>query len=205
MGTVRDSMGTLVMLHGLTGTAEMIRPLGESLCPNGWDLLLPEGPLIHPKRGRGWWIRDAPPDAPLDESTLNQIAETLALLEPQIPDGPLIVGGFSQGSALAQELLGTDCGPRIHGLVVIGGKSARPEILRRSLKQLSPSRLLSMHGESDHLVPLSQGDETVEIFLEADWEITVLRHKKGHMVNLAQQQEMVDWVQETAKIADNGS
>ena len=62
-----------------------------------------------------------------------------------------------------------------------------------------------MHGESDHLVPLSQGDETVEIFLEADWEITVLRHKKGHMVNLAQQQEMVDWVQETAIIADNGS
>ena len=96
------------MLHGLTGTAEMIRPLGESLCPNGWDLLLPEGPLIHPKRGRGWVIRDAPPEVPLDESTLAQIGESLSSLEPQIPEGPLIVGGFSQGSALAQELLSTN-------------------------------------------------------------------------------------------------
>ena len=198
-------MGTLVMLHGLTGTAEMIRPLGESLCPDGWDLLLPEGPLVHPKRGRGWWIREAPPEVPLDESTLIQISESLSSLEPQIPDGPLIVGGFSQGSALAQELLTTGCGPRIHGVIVIGGKSARPEILRMYLKQLPPSRLLSMHGESDHLVPLSQGDETVDIFREANWDITVLRHQKGHMVNLAQQRELVDWVQMTANIADNGS
>ena len=198
-------MGTLVMLHGLTGTAEMIRPLGESLCPDGWNLLLPEGPLVHPKRGRGWWIRDAPPEVPLDESTLIQIAESLSLLESQIPDGPLIVGGFSQGSALAQELLNTGCGHRIHGVIVIGGKSARPDLLRMSLKKLPPSRLLSMHGESDHLVPLSQGDETVDLFREANWDITVLRHQKGHMVNLAQQQELVDWVQMTANIADNGS
>ena len=198
-------MGTLVMLHGLTGTAEMIRPLGESLCPNGWDLLLPEGPLIHPKRGRGWWIRDAPPEVPLGESTLAQIGESLSSLEPQIPEGPLIVGGFSQGSALAQELLSTNCGSRIHGVIVIGGKSARPSILGTALRNLPPRRLLSMHGESDHLVPLSQGDETVDIFREANWDITLLRHQKGHMVNLAQQKELVDWVQVTANIADNGS
>ena len=198
-------MGTLVMLHGLTGTAEMIRPLGESLCPNGWDLLLPEGPLIHPKRGRGWWIRDAPPEVPLDESTFAQIGESLSSLEPQIPEGPLIVGGFSQGSALAQELLSTNCGSQIHGVIVIGGKSARPSILGTALRNLPSRRLLSMHGESDHLVPLSQGDETVDIFREANWDITLLRHQKGHMVNLAQQQELVDWVQETSDLVDNGS
>ena len=198
-------MGTLVMLHGLTGTAEMIRPLGESLCPEGWGLLLPEGPLVHPKRGRGWWIRDAPPEVPLDESTFAQIAESLSSLEPQIPEDPLIVGGFSQGSALAQELLSSGCGSRIHGVLVIGGKSARSEILRAALKDLPPRRLLSMHGKSDHLVPLSQGEETVDIFREANWDVTVLRHKKGHMVNLAQQQELIDWVQMTADMADNGS
>ena len=54
-------MGTLVMLHGLTGTPEMIRPLAETLCPPGWEILLPEGPFKHPERGSGWWIRDAPP------------------------------------------------------------------------------------------------------------------------------------------------
>ena len=204
MGTVRDSMGTLVMLHGLTGTAEMIRPLGEALCPAGWDLLLPEGPHVHPKRGRGWWIRDAPPETPLDGNTLSQVDESLASLLTQIPQGPLIVGGFSQGSALAQELLTTDFAKEIYGVIVIGGKSARPMDLRLSLSEGNPKRLISMHGESDHIVPLWQADETVGIFEEAGWDVTVLRHHKGHMVNLSQQQELVDWVQMTAEIANNG-
>ena len=198
-------MGTLVMLHGLTGTPEMIRPLAESLCPSDWDILLPEGPFIHPERGRGWWIRDAPPQTPLDDSSFIQIEQRLSLLESVMPEGPLIVGGFSQGTALAQELLSTKYGKQIHGVLVIAGKSARPESLRSTLSDLPPRRLLSMHGESDHLVPLSQGDETVEIFREADWDVTILRHHKGHMVNIAQQQALVEWVQETATLGDNGS
>ncbi len=193
------------MLHGLTGTPEMIRPLAETLCPPDWNILLPEGPFIHPKRGRGWWFRDAPPESPLDESSFVQIEQSLTMLESLIPDGPLIVGGFSQGSALAQELLSTDYANQIFGVLIIGGKSARPDVLRTILNRLPPRKVLSMHGKSDHLVPLWQGDETVEIFREANWDVTELRHEKGHMVNLAQQQELIDWVQMTAEVSDNGS
>jgi len=193
-------MGTLVMLHGLTGTPEMIRPLAESLCPPGWDVVLPEGPFVHPERGRGWWIRDAPPETPLDQSSFSQIDQSLVSLETQIPEGPLIVGGFSQGSALAQELLGTKFANQIRGLIVIGGKSARPVELRLTLSNLPPMRLISMHGDRDHIVPMWQADQTVEIFHEANWDITILRHHKGHMVNIAQQQELVDWVKQTAEV-----
>lgn len=193
-------MGTLVMLHGLTGTAEMIRPLAESLCPPGWNIVLPEGPLEHPERGKGWWIRDAPPETPLDQSSFAQIDQSLASIEPLLPDGPLIVGGFSQGSALAQELLGTKFADQILGVIVIGGKSARPVELRLTLSNMEPKRMISMHGDSDHIVPMWQADQTVEIFQEANWDITILRHHKGHMVNLAQQQELVDWVKQTAQV-----
>ena len=193
-------MGTLVMLHGLTGTAEMIRPLAESLCPPDWNIVLPEGPLEHPERGKGWWIRDAPPETPLDQSSFAQIDQSLASIEPLLPDGPLIVGGFSQGSALAQELLGTKFADQILGVIVIGGKSARPVELRLTLSNMEPKRMISMHGDSDHIVPMWQADQTVEIFQEANWDITILRHHKGHMVNLAQQQELVDWVKQTAQV-----
>ncbi len=193
-------MGTLVMLHGLTGTAEMIRPLAESLCPPGWDIVLPEGPLEHPERGKGWWIRDAPPETPLDQSSFAQIDKSLASIEPLLPDGPLIVGGFSQGSALAQELLGTKFADQILGVIVIGGKSARPVELRLTLSNMEPKRMISMHGDSDHIVPMWPANQTVEIFQEANWDITILRHHKGHMVNLAQQQELVDWVKQTAQV-----
>ena len=197
-------MGTLVMLHGLTGTPEMIRPLAETLCPPGWNILLPEGPFKHPERGSGWWIRDAPPETPLDGETLVQVDESLASLISQIPQGPLIVGGFSQGSALAQELLATDFAAQIFGVIVIGGKSARPVELRLALAECESKRLISMHGESDHIVPMWQADQTVEIFQEAGWDVTILRHHKGHMVNLAQQQALVDWVRNTAEMVDNG-
>ena len=193
-------MGTLVMLHGLTGTAEMIRPLAESLCPSGWNIILPEGPLEHPERGRGWWIRDAPPETPLDQSSFAQIDQSLASIEPLLPEGPLIVGGFSQGSALAQELLGTKFADQILGVIVIGGKSARPVELRLTLSNMAPKRMISMHGGSDHIVPMWQADQTVEIFREANWDVTILRHHKGHMVNLAQQQELIDWVLKTAEL-----
>ncbi|MEE2759518.1 MAG: hypothetical protein VYA86_06035 [Candidatus Thermoplasmatota archaeon] len=197
-------MGTLVMLHGLTGTPEMIRPLAETLCPSGWDILLPRGPFKHPERGHGWWIRDAPPETQLDGNTLSQVDESLASLVSQIPSGPLIVGGFSQGSALAQELLATEHASQIFGVIVIGGKSARPVELRLALAECESKRLISMHGESDHIVPMWQADQTVEIFNEAGWDVTIIRHHKGHMVNLAQQQELINWVQETSQLADNG-
>ncbi len=197
-------MGTLVLLHGLTGTPEMIRPLAETLCPPSWNILLPEGPFKHPERGSGWWIRDAPPETPLDGNTLLQVDESLAYLVSQMPTGPLIVGGFSQGSALAQELLSTEIAAQIHGVIVIGGKSARPVELRLSIDGGEPRRMISMHGDSDHIVPMWQANQTVDIFEEAGWDVTILRHHKGHMVNLAQQQDLIDWVLATADIANNG-
>ena len=196
-------MGTLVLLHGLTGTPDMIHPLAETLCPQGWDILLPQGPFSHPERGFGWWIRDAPPDTPLDSDTCSQVDFSLASLENQIPEGPLIVGGFSQGSALAQELLLTPNRDNILGIIVIAGKTARPMDLRIALQGIEPKRMISMHGESDHIVPMWQADETVSIFQDAGWNVTTLRHQKGHMVNLSQQQALIDWIRITAGIANN--
>ncbi|HIH84025.1 MAG TPA: hypothetical protein HA345_01310, partial [Candidatus Thalassarchaeaceae archaeon] len=44
-------MPTLVMMHGLTGTAEMIRPLAESILSPGMRLILPQASIPHPNRG----------------------------------------------------------------------------------------------------------------------------------------------------------
>ena len=192
-------MGTLVMLHGLTGTSDLMRPLAEELCPEGWNLLVPEAPFPHPDRGYGWWLRSAPPTDPLDAAALAQVDISLAKLCEEIsaaaPSGPLIVGGFSQGSALAQELLQTDLATRIIGVLVLGGKSARPLELRIRLAELAPRKMLSMHGERDHMVPLWQGEETALIFEEAGWDTLRLRHEKGHMVNLRQKRSIVSWIQ----------
>ena len=49
-------MPTLVMMHGMTGTAEMMRPFAEKILPEGWNLLVPRAEFwLHPNRGYTWW------------------------------------------------------------------------------------------------------------------------------------------------------
>ena len=48
-------MPTLVMMHGMTGTAAMMRPFAEKVLPDGWNLLVPEAEFSHPNRGFTWW------------------------------------------------------------------------------------------------------------------------------------------------------
>ena len=73
-------MPALVMMHGLTGTAELIRPLAESLLAPNMSLILPEAKIPHPKRGFAWWLRDASPSVPLDKSSLNQVEQSVELI-----------------------------------------------------------------------------------------------------------------------------
>ena len=38
---LRIFLPTLVMMHGMTGTSDMMRPFAEKILPKGWNLLVP--------------------------------------------------------------------------------------------------------------------------------------------------------------------
>ena len=40
------------MMHGMTGTAEMMQPFAEKILREGWTLLVPEARFDHPVRGK---------------------------------------------------------------------------------------------------------------------------------------------------------
>ncbi len=191
-------MPTLVMMHGLTGTAELIRPLAESLLPSKMNLVLPEAKIRHPKRGFAWWLRDAPPSEPLDESSLIQVNESVEIIVNHIldksPVGPLIIGGFSQGAAMATEVfMNPKIMNRVIGLVLIAGKTVRPKKLFSKLS-LNPVPVVWMHGENDHIVSIEQAHELLEILEDSQCPILKLHHQKGHMVNLKQKPEIINWI-----------
>ena len=98
----------------MTGNAEMMRPFAEKILPEGWTLIVPQARYDHPVRGLTWWRyedydADATRRANLSRRELIDVDSSLSQLEQiiaeQAPKGPLIVGGFSQGGAMAQELL----------------------------------------------------------------------------------------------------
>lgn len=191
-------VGHFVMLHGMTGSAEKIAPLAEKFCPDGWDVLVLTAPLPHPKGGFAWWVRDTLVTEALDESTLQQVQESIDFVVDNLPsEGPLIVGGFSQGAAIAQELLLTAIADRIVGVVVIGSKAIRPLMIYEKLCELPVQRMFSMHGERDAIVPIKQADECAVLYEEAGWDVTRVRHKKGHMVDLGSEDKLHNWLSKT--------
>ena len=191
--------GTLVMLHGMTGTSEKMQPLAESLAPNGWNVICPQAEIEHPTRGGfAWWLRAEDPTLPLDSESQKQVEDSMRRVIREIPNGPVIIGGFSQGGAIASALLETDLHERIFGLVLIGTKTVRPDFLTESLPFLKPREVVWMHGRKDHLVPLEVAIEHAEIYESAGWPVTRLEHEKGHMVNLNQLDELKNSIQRMA-------
>ena len=113
----------------------------------------------------------------------------------EIPEGPLIVGGFSQGGAIASMMLEHSIQDRIVGLVLIGTKTINPDGLISAVSKIWPRPIAWMHGEKDHLVPISVGEEHLKIFEDQSWPVTKIKHHKGHMVDISKMEELVRAIQ----------
>ena len=196
-------MPTLIMMHGMTGDASMMRPFAEKILPDGWTLLVPEARFAHPTRGRTWWrYEDFDADVTrrmsLSRKELMDVDSSLSQLEKLIaeeaPMGPLVVGGFSQGGAMAQELLQLPVADRIQGGVCMGTRLVRPMELRLRLSELEPKRLFWMHGEKDVRVPIEDGWAIAHLFESAGWAVELIEHPKGHMIPIEHHPALREWL-----------
>ena len=196
-------MPTLIMMHGMTGDASMMRPFAEKILPEGWTLLVPEARYKHPMRGRTWWRyenydSDVTRRLNLSRTELMDVDASLSQLEQLIaeeaPMGPLIVGGFSQGGAIAQELLHLPIADRIQGLVCMGTRLVRPMELRMRLRDLENKRLFWMHGIKDLRVPIEDGWAVAHLFESAEWAVELIEHPKGHMIPLEHHDALKEWL-----------
>ena len=194
---------TLIMMHGMTGDASMMRPFAEKILPEGWTLLVPEARFSHPNRGYTWWrYEDFEADVTrrmsLSRKELMDVDSSLSQLEKLIaeeaPLGPLVVGGFSQGGAMAQELLQLPIADRIQGVVCMGTRLVRPMELRLRLSELENQRLFWMHGEKDLRVPIEDGWAIAHLFESAGWAVELIEHPKGHMIPTEHHQALKEWL-----------
>ena len=184
------------MMHGMTGTSEMMRPFAEKVLPEGWNLLVPQAEFSHPNRGYTWWRYeggDNPGRRILTAKELSDVDSSLLKLVNQLPEDELVLGGFSQGGAMAQELLQFDLD--IKGIIAIGTRVVRPLELKTRLTEIERNNLFWMHGESDHRVSLEAGLEIPELFEEAGWDVHRIQHHKGHMIPLEYHENLKDWLQ----------
>ncbi len=187
----------------MTGDASMMRPFAEKILPDGWTLLVPEARFPHPIRGYTWgryedFVADVTRRMSLSRKELMVVDSSLSQLEKLIaeeaPLGPLVVGGFSQGGAMAQELLQLPFADRFQGVVCMGTRLVRPMELRLRLSELENKRLFWMHGEKDLRVPIEDGWAIAHLFESAGWAVELIEHPKGHMIPTEYHQALKEWL-----------
>ena len=202
-------MPTLIMMHGMTGDASMMRPFAEKILPEGWTLIVPEARYSHPRRGRTWWrYEDEDADATrrmtLSRRELIDVDSSLSQLEQLIaehaPLGPLVVGGFSQGGAMAQEMLQLPLADRIVGIVAISTRLVREMELRLRLSELRTKHLFWMHGERDLRVSIQDGWAVAHVFESAGWAMELIEHPKGHMIPMEHHAALKEWLTALSQI-----
>jgi len=93
---------------------------------------------------------------------------------------------------MAQELLQFDID--VLGIIAMGTRVVRPLELRQRLQEIPKSKLLWMHGETDHRVSLEAGLEIPQIFEEAEWNVEKIQHSKGHMIPVEFHNSIRNWL-----------
>ena len=189
--------GTLVMLHGMSGTSEKMMPLANQLVPNDWEVYCPQATISHPNLGGyAWWIKEE--DGINYDDYALQAYESLTKLIEELPEGPLIVGGFSQGGAMASMMMERNIQDRILGLVLIGTMSINTSGLEDAMSNIWQRPVVWMHGEKDKIIPISVAEKHIKVFEKGGWKVIKLRHQKGHMVDISQLDKLKTSIQSIA-------
>ena len=185
MEPVGGFMTSLLMLHGLTGDASMMMQFAGKICPEGCNLIVPDAPFKHEKRGFCWWqySDDARGNEVLPEKTLREIQQSIKFLEEILPEeGTVIIGGFSQGAAMAQIMLLSEIANRISGLILLGTRGIKDIHLREGLNKIDPVPVLWMHGKSDEIIPFDDACILPDTLDEEKWNVEKIIHERGHVI-----------------------
>lgn len=183
----------VVMLHGFGAPGDDLVPLGEVLAEAapGARFVFPAAPLALPSffgESRAWWMidmealeRDLAVGVPRDRSAEvpdgmaeanARIMALLAALPGEVGDGPLILGGFSQGAMLSCDVA-LRSGVPLAGLVLLSGTFLAAGEWRPLMEKRRGLGVFQSHGRRDPLLPFAAAerlrDELTGAGLEVDW------------------------------------
>lgn len=177
-----DSLPLLIAIHGYGDRPEGIAGVYRSLGVQA-RVVLPQGPLPHPRGGFSWYDIGAAEYAEQVAAAAERIvALTAHILESRPSTGTVCVSGFSQGGILSFELAARHDGV-FDAAFPIAGRLADLELLRPTTAGAS-TRVRAFHGASDERISLADGQAAIDALRAAGWttELTIVP-ALGHGIN----------------------
>ena len=176
--------GSLVLLHGRGADEYDLHPLLDALDPERRLLgITPRGPLALPPGGAHWYRLGG---IPTPEATSFWPSFTaLAELVDELPQ-PLVLGGFSQGTAMSWALgLGRGPAKRPSTIVAFSGFIPRVDGLELDVSDLVGYRVAIAHGTLDQVIPAQWGRAARDLLTAAGAEVAYHESPLPHTIDPA--------------------
>lgn len=195
---------TVVLLHGFGAPGEdLVGLAGEVAAPAGTTFVFPEAPLDLGALGfpvfgdaRAWWMIDVGRweraarsgdiagvmnEVPVGLAEARRGLLTLvdALEASGTPTSRMVLGGFSQGSMVATDLVLRD--PRTFGgLAILSGAPVAFEEWKTRMPERRGLPVFQSHGSADPILPWRAGEALHRAFEAAGQELRFERFDGGH-------------------------
>lgn len=197
---VTNGAPLIVLLHGRGSHKGDLMGLRPAL-PAGAMVVTPQAPFPGAPwgYGDGWaWYRflgGKTPEPRSFEAGQAALHEFLTALPESLPvqPGPVILGGFSQGStsSLAYAL----CNPgSLAGLMMFSGFVADHPSVHVTPETASGLRLYWGHGTLDQMIPFQHGEEGRRALAAAGAEVTTGNYPIGHWIDEGELADAVTWL-----------
>lgn len=177
---------TLILLHGHDDDPDAAVPLARSMAGVAWNVVVPHGPVATGDGRRAWWRSDDD-GAPVDADVAEAVAIVDDVVRRHAGVTPVVLGGFSQGGALALVLAlrastPGDLDDAVAGAFAVGAwlpdlVGLEPDLARTAEQRLP---VLVGHGEDDEAVPLMLGRSAARLLDRAGVPVTYVQLEVGH-------------------------
>ena len=176
-----EARGALVLLHGRGADENDLFPLLDALDPerrlHGYT---PRGPLSLPPGGAHWYVLGGI-GTPERETFTASYAALCEFLDG-VPYERVVLGGFSQGCAMAYALALFRGRPRPDALLAMSGFIPSVEGYELDLAPPFP-RIAIVHGVFDQMIPVEWGRAARDTLEEAGAEVVYQESPIEHWID----------------------
>jgi phospholipase/carboxylesterase len=196
-----DPQGALVLLHGRGADENDLFPLLDMLDPQRRLLgATARGPLSLPPGGAHWYVveRVGYPDPATFHPTYRQLTAWLdgLLAEHGLSHDRLVLGGFSQGTAMSYAL-GLGAGrPEPAGIVALSGFIPTVEGFEVDLADRSSLDVVIGHGSLDPVIGVDFARDARERLEAAGAALKYHESEMGHQIDPRFLAEVPRWIEE---------
>lgn len=191
----------LLLIHGFSANEYHLAALGPLIDPEArfW-VAAPRGPLAVPPEGAAWWDIDTETyerDHRLFAPSLTALDRTIDRLcqDRGFDREETVVGGFSQGAALALALgFRRDARP-LAGVVVLSGFLVEdPAVVEWDVAGNAAVPVFVGHGTRDPFVGTKDHRRTVEVLTAAGVDVESHLFPMGHDITLEELELLRGWL-----------